>query len=122
MSSKKNKECLKCKNSTVILQVKMEIFILIKKYLVEMGIDSHQSSQMHSFNAKNCTMIIMSILCMTTNIVYIIHDATFEEYVDVIYAFSTSAICFAVYNIMIWKKARIFETINGFEKLINNSE
>lgn len=100
----------------------METFVFIKKYLVEMGIDD-PLNRSSSLIAKNYIIIIVSILCMTTNIVYFFHDATeFEDYVDLIYAFSTAALCFVVYVIMIWKRRNVFESINGFEQLINSSK
>lgn len=88
-----------------------------------MGINPHQSSEKHPFNLRNGFATVNSMLSLTSNIKYFFYVANeFEEYTYVVYIFSTGAVSFLIYTMLVWKMEKLFEIFNDFEKLIDDSE
>lgn len=101
----------------------MEVFKLCRKYFFNAGIDPHQSSSKHPFNTRNAIALTMSTICVTSNIIFLLHDAkTFEEYTNTIYVLSTAVLGKTNYSIALWKSAECFHVFDSFQNVINKSE
>lgn len=101
----------------------MEVFKLCRKYLMTVGINEHQLSSRHPFNTRNTISLIVSVLCVTSNAIYLLQVAkTFEEYTNTVYALSTAAVCTATYTVAILKMAKFLGILDCFQNIIDKSE
>lgn len=101
----------------------MEIFKSCRQYLMNVGINTHQSTRKHPFNARNVLALTVSALCVTSNIIFLLYDTeTFEEYISTLYSLSTAMICKITFMIAMWKMKKLFEIFDGFQCVIGKSE
>lgn len=100
----------------------MEPFKSCQKYLMNVGINSRQSSRKHLFNARNVTTLIVTTLSIISNTIFLLQDAkTFEKYTTTIYALSTAMVSTATYVTAIWKMAKLFQIFDNFQNIIDKS-
>lgn len=102
----------------------MKIFETIQRHYNSLGISSsHQLIQKYPFNARIFIGFLIFGVNAVSQFIYIVFVASdFMEYMNVICASSGSTIIFVCYAAIVYKKNRLFKTIDNIEQLIDSSE
>lgn len=107
------------------LQVKSpnhKVFQLTQKYFATAGIVPNLAIQPYPLNGKISIGFLLLGSSLICNFKYTFYEArTFVEYTQSIYMCSIAALIIFALVIIILKVEKLFEFINGCEKLINTS-
>lgn len=98
-----------------LFAVNMKIFRSVKTYLSRMGLKPQQLTQSHPFNAQSLIVLSVFGLSITFCSAYFFLDAkSFVEHTESLYL-----VCV---TIVLWKMPKVFELINNFQCVINESK
>lgn len=101
----------------------MDIFEILRKYLVILGIRSNQSAHGHRLNARNSALLFVFAMNITADIMYVHRGSdNFEETVKVIFSVLTVFMAAVAFAALIWKTPLIFIFFDNLEKTIQNSK
>lgn len=97
----------------------MTIFNLTKQYFSIIGIDINRSNQVHPFNIRNVTSILISILCLILNCIFTFYGA--NDMIERIYSVeygSQYIFCGFIFLLNIKATAKMYQFINCIETII----
>lgn len=107
-------------NGTASKTAKLKIFQIIQKQYTILGI-SRVSNQVTDKRVRRGFLLFA--LLFISHFAYILHVANgFMEYVQGICAFFSSVIVFVCFTSKTFRKAKLFESIDNIEKIIDSSE
>lgn len=100
----------------------MVLIQLINKYFAILGISSSQLQNSHKFNARARVTFLAYGSCISSNVMYIFLEVNnlvdFVECLFMAFAAFGSSVAF---TIIIWKIEKLFELLNDFENIIQES-
>lgn len=100
----------------------MKIFQSVKMYLARMGIKLQQQNQSHPFNAQNVFAFFVFGSCISLNSAYFFLVAnSFVESTESLYIICIAIVCTIIFTILIWKMSNLFDLINNFERIVEES-
>lgn len=103
---------------------KMIIFRTVRNKYAMVGISSsNQWTQKYSFNKRVCFGFLLFGCVAVSQLVYVFYVANgLMEYMECISTGSGTIIMFVCFAAIVFRKTKLFESIDEFEKLIDTSD
>lgn len=103
-----------------IVLIKMQSFELLRKHFAKCGVES--SPKNHPFNWKNLTVLILLCMNVSSLVILLNEDSTFDEITDTSFRSVSFATCGLIYLIIVCKTSKLLEFIKNLTDAASASE
>lgn len=101
----------------------MILFRSVYSYCATLGICRNPSNQKHHFNGKILIIYFTYLLNTMLHCLFLIHNVqSFEEYADLTFRISVSALTTIFYTIVIFQMERFFELLDMLNEMTGKSK